>query len=230
MGYQSASGSESHPGRVRNNNQDAVKSALDLRLWVVADGMGGQAADEVASRLAVDEIESAIRSGEPLPHAVARAHRIIRTAPDRGCGYAGMGTTVVVLKLHTHRYEVAWVRDSRVYLLRRGVLTQLTRDHSLVQDLVESGGISLTEARSHPHRNIITRVLGGDVEPVVDQCFGPIDSGDRFLLCSDGVNNEIDGARIRDIVTETHRPEDAAAGLVAAGGRDNISAMVVAVD
>jgi protein phosphatase len=145
-----------------------------------------------------------------------------------------MGTTVVVLKLHRHRYEVAWVGDSRVYLLRRGVLTQLTRDHSLVQDLLESGGISVTEAQSHPHRNIITRVLGGDVEPVVDRCSDRIVPGDLFLLCSDGLSNEIDDARIRYILTVAEGPVAAAADLVAAaveaGGRDNISATVIAVD
>ena len=234
MGYHSAFGCESHAGRVRDNNQDAAKSAADLGLWIVADGMGGEAAGEVASRLAVDEIETAIRSGDPLPDAVARAHRSIRAAPARGFGSAGMGSTVVVLKLHSHRYEIAWVGDSRVYLLRRGVLTQLTRDHSLVQDLLESGAISVIEAQAHPHRNIITRVLGGDAEPVIDQCSGRVDAGDLFLLCSDGLNNEIDDARIRDLLTAAKGPEAAAADLVAAaveaGGRDNISAMVVAVD
>lgn len=229
------SGAATHVGAVRRHNEDSFCSTPDMGLWVVADGMGGAASGDVASALAVSGIEVGTARGQDLVQAITGAHEAIIAAPAKGRGTPGMGSTIVALRVQRNTYELAWVGDSRIYRLRSGELGQLTRDHSLVQDLVEQGEIAASEARSHPQRNIITRALGAlsNSAPVVDRREGNLQAGDVFLLCTDGLNGELDDDRIRDILVDGRDPQDAAqrlvAAAVAAGGKDNVTAVVVAV-
>ena len=229
------SGGASDVGAVRRHNEDAWSASPGSDLWLVADGMGGAAAGDVASQLAIEEVDRLVATGTPLPDAVASAHDAIVAAPAAGRGAAGMGTTMVALRLAGDRYELAWVGDSRIYRLRGGELEQLTRDHSLVQDMVDDGEITAAEARSHPQRNIITRALGAlsSAAPAVDRGGGSVHAGDVFLLCTDGLNGELEDDRIRHILAGSKDPQDAArrlvAAAVAAGGQDNVTAVVVAV-
>jgi protein phosphatase len=204
-------------------------------LWLVADGMGGAAAGDVASKLAIEEVNRLVAAGTALPDAIASAHEAILSAPAAGRGSAGMGTTLVALRLEGGRYELAWVGDSRIYRLRGGELAQLTRDHSLVQEMIESGEITAAEARAHPKRNIITRALGAlsARAPKLDRREGDVQAGDLFLLCTDGLNGELADDRIQSILADSRDPQDAArllvAAAVAAGGQDNVTAVVIAV-
>ena len=227
-------GAATHVGSVRHLNEDSFCARPDLGLWLVADGMGGAASGEVASALAVAEIEAGIARGQDLVPAIQGAHEAIVAAPAKGRGTPGMGTTVVALRVQQDSYEVAWVGDSRAYLFRADALTQLTRDHSLVQERVDRGEITRDEARSHPQRNIITQVLGssGVAPPEPDRVGGRVRPGDLFLLCSDGLNGEIDDDLMNRMLSRGPDPRQSAQKLVdaalAAGGNDNITAVVVA--
>jgi serine/threonine protein phosphatase PrpC len=230
-----ATGAVSHVGAVRRQNEDAFSARADLGLWIVADGMGGPAAGEVASTLVISEVEARIAAGEGLVDAIRAAHGAILAAPGEGRGTAGMGSTVVALRLRVDSYEVAWVGDSRAYLFREGRLHQLTRDHSLVQEMLDRSEITPAQARRHPQRNIITQALGGlgTATPVPDRVSGVAHKDDVFLLCSDGLNGELGEVQIKTLLSDAEGPEHTAQQLVeaalSAGGRDNITAVVVAI-
>ncbi|MGQ0434025.1 MAG: Stp1/IreP family PP2C-type Ser/Thr phosphatase [Microthrixaceae bacterium] len=242
-------GAATDTGRIRAINQDSYAMLPELGIYVVADGMGGAQGGEVASRMAID----AIREGYQEPSATALAE-VIAHANDRIHAAAddpnlrGMGTTTVALAIVPEEPDpdapepdvdppqhllVANVGDSRAYLLRDGGLTQITDDHSVVAELVRDGHITASEAEAHPQRNIITRVLG--VYPEVAADLWPIDPvrGDRYLLCSDGLFNEVTDDQITAALRRLHDPGEAAAELVRlaneGGGRDNITVIVVDV-
>jgi protein phosphatase len=227
----------SDPGRVRANNQDAA--AADRSLFVVADGMGGHAAGEVASRVAVESMrESAVGGDGGLVDAVRIANRAIYDQATDNPSLRGMGTTLAAIALlrdadGSTRMHVVNVGDSRVYLLRDGALEQITEDHSLVAELEREGRLTPEEARTHPQRNIVTRVLGNSPDVDVDEF--PIDPfrGDRYLLCSDGLFNEVTDGEIASVLRQEHDPQRAVDELVRrandAGGRDNITVVVVDV-
>ena len=229
-----ATGAETHVGAVRRQNEDAFAVREDLGLWIVADGMGGAAAGDVASMLAVSTIQARFAAGGDLVSATRGAHDAILSAPAEGRGKAGMGATVVALTIGNGGYEIVWVGDSRAYLLRDGVLSELTHDHSLVQDMVDRGEITAEEARQHPQRNVITQALGGlgIAAPVPDRVNGDLRPGDVFLLCTDGLNGELGSQQIELLVKHAKGPHDAARKLVEAalkaGGRDNVTAVVIA--
>jgi PPM family protein phosphatase len=229
-------GSASLVGRVRSANEDALAVTEDL--VVVADGMGGHLAGEVASADAVEVVADA--SGRPsLAELVAAVHRANRRINQRAADddeLRGMGTTVCAVGLvdeDGERLAVLNVGDSRVYLLADGTLTRLTEDHSLVETLVREGRISPEDAEVHPQRNVLTRALGVDASVVVDAWLLDPCDGDRLLLCSDGLFNELSEARINEILSEERDPQTCASRLAdeadAAGGRDNISTVVVDV-
>lgn len=227
-------------GRVRSNNQDSFLLLPDRGLWVVADGMGGAQGGEVASRLAVETFEDAYeeQTEQSLAEVVAEAnHRIYEAAASTEL--RGMGTTAVGLALVSdddsdrQHLVVVNVGDSRAYLYRDGGLTQLTDDHSVVAELVRDGRITAEEADVHPQRNVITRVLG--VYPEVAADLWPIDPvrGDRYLLCSDGLFNEVGDDQMAAVLRRLGDPSEAAAELVRlaneGGGRDNITVIVLDV-
>jgi PPM family protein phosphatase len=228
-----------HAGKVRANNEDAllVGEGRDETLFVVADGIGGFEAGEVASRIAVDVLKE-LAPGASFEAAISEANRRILAAGRGDERLSGMGTTVVAVRFGGTRDEpvaqVAHVGDSRAYLLRGGSLRPVTEDHSLVAELVRSGDLTRDQAAEHPQKNLITRALGADEEVEVDTAVLPVEAGDRFLLCSDGLSDMIPETRIGEILAEAPGdPEKPARSLVSAaldaGGADNVTVIVVDV-
>ena len=228
-----------HPGKVRNNNEDSllVGEGRDETLFVVADGIGGFEAGEVASSITIDVLKDIVPVGS-LEDAIREANRRILAAAKSDERLSGMGTTVVALRFggteSEPAAEISHVGDSRAYLLRDGELKPITEDHSLVAELVRSGDLTRDEASEHPQKNLITRALGAEVEVEVDTTVLPIRSGDRFILCSDGLSDMIPETRMLDLLTfSPEGPEKAAQTLVSAaleaGGTDNVTVVVVDV-
>ena len=223
-------------GNIRENNQDDLLIVEDS-LFVVADGMGGHVAGEVASREAVEAMESAFAtpaSSDDLRQAVRTANGAVWKRGADNPSYRGMGTTVTaVAVVDGDQLAVANVGDSRTYLLRDDELHQLTQDHSFVQEAVRSGQLTRAQAESHPRRSQLTRALGVSDDVDVDvEVVEPL-SGDRLLLCSDGLWDEVGDELIAMVLSGRKDPEDAASELVRwakeAGGRDNITVIVVDV-
>ncbi len=232
-------GSATDVGMVRESNQDAMLVADPL--FAVADGMGGANGGEVASATALDILSSTFADGthpDDLLEAVRRANAKVWDKAQLNDNLRGMGTTLTVLaKIEDEegeRIAIANVGDSRAYLLRDGELTQVTTDHSLVEEMVRAGEISPEEAEIHPRRNILTRALG--VEPTVqaDIDFVVPVPGDRFLLCSDGLVREVGDNQVGAVLRRLRNPDEACKELVgmakAAGGHDNITIVIVDVE
>jgi serine/threonine protein phosphatase PrpC len=232
-------GAATHPGQVRMNNEDAY--AADDGMWVVADGMGGHLAGEVASAYTIDALRAAnrvgITSSSDMVEAVQQANDTIRHEAQTNPGRRGMGTTVTALAVMHHpdnpQLVVANVGDSRTYLWRDGQLLSVTVDHSYVQELVSGGEITVDEARTHPRRNIVTRALGIEPGVIVDTWTLAAVRGDRYILCSDGLVDEVTDDEIAAVVAAESDPQKAAERLVAVandhGGRDNVTVIVVDV-
>lgn len=235
------SGSATHVGQVRSNNQDSFLVLAEADLYGVADGMGGHNGGEVASAMAVEHLQE--HAGEPSLENLKQAARIGNRAIFEKAGadpeLHGMGTTLCAVRVvpgaDGEGDEIAWINvgDSRVYLFRDDQLIQLSRDHSLVEDLLRDGQLTEDEAKVHPKRNIITRALGIDVDVDVDGSTVIPFNGDRFLLCSDGLFGEVAGDQISSVLRRLSDPTEAAEELVRlaneAGGRDNITVVVVEV-
>jgi serine/threonine protein phosphatase PrpC len=228
-----------HAGKVRQNNEDAllVGEGKDETLFVVADGIGGFEAGEVASSLAVDVLKD-LQPDDPFTAAIGEANRRIVAAGRGDEKLSGMGTTVVAIRFGgTQREpvaEVAHVGDSRAYLMRGGDMNPITEDHSLVAELVRNGDLTRDQAAEHPQKNLITRALGADEEVDVDTAILPVEAGDRILLCSDGLSDMVSEAGISEILADSPEdPERVARGLLSAaldaGGNDNITIVVVDV-
>ena len=224
-------GSRTDVGCVRDHNEDSLVVAPPL--FAVADGMGGHAAGEVASEIAVNvlaELAPKDLDGAALEHAVEEAnHEIIRAARD-GRGREGMGTTLTACMLENERLVIAQVGDSRAYLLHHGKLQQLTRDHSLMADMIEAGQLTPEEARHHPQRSVITRALGSDPNTRPDMYEINVETGDRLLVCSDGLSSMIEDEQIEAVMRRVPDPQRCASQLVneaiAAGGHDNVTVIV----
>lgn len=225
-------------GMVRQQNEDSFFA--EENLFVVADGMGGHNAGEVASALAVTTLKAAARLGiddaEVFRDVVQQANSAIYTASLDDSTQSGMGTTLIAMSI-VQGIEplvlVANVGDSRAYLWRGGALTRLSVDHSYVQELVNEGIITPEEARVHPRRNIVTRALGIDRSVMVDVFTYMVRTGDRVVLCSDGLVDEVADAEIIKVLGQHSDPQDTAEALVMVantnGGRDNTTVVVVDV-
>lgn len=223
-------------GRVRQQNEDSIGAFPEFGLWVVADGMGGHAAGDVASRIIIEEMGSL---GVPISaqdqrarvqERLARAHhRILNHSRDSGLG--GAGSTVAALLLHGSELACIWAGDSRIYLMREGRLTPLTRDHSEVALMVAAGTLTEDEARIAPRRNVITRAIGIGQTAQPDTASGVIKDGDRLLLCSDGLTEHLSDAEIAGFVGRGLSAAGVAEALIAEtlqrGARDNVSVIVV---
>ncbi|HEX7640202.1 MAG TPA: PP2C family serine/threonine-protein phosphatase [Burkholderiaceae bacterium] len=242
--------SRTDPGRIRTANEDAVRYDANLGLALLADGMGGYAAGEVASRMAVDEIFEELASALPHLHAeppsedreglhedmrfaVRRANASILAAARREPDYEGMGATLVIAVLMHDRLTVAHLGDSRAYRFRAGALEQLTRDHCWVDEQIAMGALSVDAILDPRYRNIVTRALG--IEDDIDLEVHDHDArpGDLFLMCSDGLTDMLDDAAIAGHLAGGRPLAETASGLVdaanAAGGRDNVSVLLVQV-
>ena len=235
-------GAATDVGRLRHDNQDAYLA--NERVLAVADGMGGHRGGEIASQIAIETIEAAYSEAtiDALHDTIETANRAVLERAADNPELRGMGTTLVAIAPvdadepapvdGMHRQAVGWVNigDSRLYLFRDGELEQLSEDHSLVEEMVRDGRIAPEDARTHPQRNIVTRALGIDPRPRIDMGTVIPYVGDRFLLCSDGLSNEVDEARIAATLRRLADPDDAARELVRlaleGGGRDNVTVVI----
>lgn len=221
-------------GKVRANNQDAPIVSEKLRLYGVADGMGGHKGGEVASTSARDdllrELEGKTPSVATLSGAIEEVNHQIYHQQEHDDALTGMGTTLSVLWMSDNFVYIGHVGDSRVYLLRDGEFKQMTLDHSLVEQLVREGVLTEEEAQNHPMRNIITRAIGTDESVEVDVVVEERRKGDLWLACSDGLHGLVDDRQMRDALRQ-YAPEKAADVLLKAaldaGGRDNVTLVIV---
>jgi len=220
-------------GRRRRRNEDAF--VCDPPLFAIADGMGGAQAGEIASHLAATSVQRAARSGatdeERVTALIQDANRSVYERARTDQSTSGMGTTMTVAFVDGDIVRLGHVGDSRAYLVRDHALEQLTEDHSLVGELIRSGRLSPEEAEAHPHRSVITRVLGTDPEVKVDAFSIGTKPGDLFLLCSDGLTSMVDDARILEVLEEHLGDVDAAARALiaeanASGGEDNVTVVL----
>jgi protein phosphatase len=227
-------GHYSHVGLRRELNEDTYYGDAELGLWLVADGLGGHEFGEVASAIARDTVVREIRSGNPLAEAIRKAdEEIIRQIRRRSEGLP-MGSTIVAIRIGPqNRFELAWVGDSRAYLWN-GALRQLSSDHSYVQELIDQGAITPEQARSHPHRNVVTQALGvTDPQALkVETLTGELKTGMQILLCSDGLTEEVDDQQISGILAQKElSAQESVDQLVAAaldgGGSDNVTVVVL---
>jgi PPM family protein phosphatase len=235
-----------HRGLMRSENEDCVAARPETGLAVLADGMGGHNAGEVASRIAVEVISGAMaasleaesrrptaeRIESMITDAIARANTLVYNAARGHSAYSGMGTTIVVAVWYGAHVSIGHIGDSRAYRLRAGELVQLTRDHTLVQDRVERGTLSRAQARRAAARNILTRALGTAPSVAADLRTYDAQSEDVYVLCSDGLSDMLDDRDIRSTLTLPHATlREAADQLVLEanhrGGADNISVIVV---
>jgi serine/threonine protein phosphatase PrpC len=223
-------------GRQRRENEDSAFARAPV--FVVADGMGGAQAGEVASRIAIETFEAGLGdSGSPEERLAVRAREANRRIYDRSrteLGREGMGTTLTAAYLDEGSVAIAHVGDSRAYLFRDGELTRLTQDHSLVDELVRRGKLTEEQAAEHPQRSIITRALGPEPEVEVDTYTFPVRRGDVLLLCSDGLTSMISEERIAQVLGSAESLDEAADNLIQeaneAGGRDNITVVLTRVE
>ena len=225
-------GARSDVGCVRSHNEDSY--LVQSPLFCVCDGMGGHAAGEVASSIAVETIaRMAPRAADPamLGAAIEAANAAIIEAAGKGIGKPGMGCTATAAYIEGSQLAIAHVGDSRAYLLHEGTLIRVTRDHSYVEELVEAGEITADEARVHPNRSVITRALGSDPLMYADHFQLNIEEGDRLILCSDGLSSMIADGEIERIATQSTTAQICTDNLVdaalAAGGGDNVTVVVV---
>ena len=226
-------------GKIRKMNQDFL--AVSNSLFIVADGMGGHRGGEAASEIAAKKLfeKQTYSTVQSFRDQVIEANTAVRAIAETNSELEGMGTTLCGITLvepstgNAETLAVANIGDSRIYLLSQGEFSQITEDHSLVEEMRREGKITEKEAESHPHRNIITRALGIDVEANVDCWEIPIHKDDRFLLCTDGLSNEVSAAEIRHILEKVDSPQEAAEQLVrlanSNGGNDNTTVVIVDV-
>jgi protein phosphatase len=223
----------SDTGRIRHHNED--RALASPRVLVVADGMGGAKAGEVAAQMAVDAVGrlvGPVHEGD-VRGAVERANKAIRRLATDDPDKSGMGTTLTAAMLDDGRLDVVHVGDSRAYLWRDGELRQVTEDHSVVAELVRRGSITREEAETHPHRNVITRALGAEDGVDADVVHIDLRDGDVVLLCSDGLSSYVPEAAIAEVLAQSDTLEAAAKGLVSlangAGGVDNVTVVLARV-
>jgi protein phosphatase len=224
----------SDTGRVRSNNQDRILVDETHGLWVVADGMGGHSGGAEASRLACEALNESIGHGMPLIDAFEVAHSRVRGAQDGDPELHDMGTTLVAVHESDGGFELAWVGDSRLYRLNRkdGSFSCLTRDQNVAGRLLDTGRITEAQARAHPQRHVLTDCIGQrEGLPTIETRRVPWQSSDRLLLCSDGLNSELTDQLLSRALARFDSPREVAEKLVdealAAGGRDNISLIVL---
>jgi serine/threonine protein phosphatase PrpC len=222
-----------HPGNREGENQDSIGWDTQQQLWFVADGMGGHASGEVASRLVKETLLNQVAQ-VGVPAAVLMAHEAVSREAQQLDPARGMGSTVVTAQILNRSAQIVWVGDSRAYLWRRRQLQRLTRDHSYLEMLRQEENLSETALRSQQGSNVVTQALGmGTPEP--SQANVPLRHGDWIILCSDGLPVELRDSEIQQtLAAHSTTPKDAADALLAAtmahGGRDNISIIVIPYD
>jgi serine/threonine protein phosphatase PrpC len=232
-------------GKVRKDNEDSYLVSVERGLFSVADGMGGYAGGQVASSIAIRVLDQELPSqavgvdadrneGEALLAALQKANKII-LEQGREEEYLGMGTTVTTALIADSRLWIAHIGDSRAYLCREGQVGQLTQDHSLVNELVQQGELTLEEAQNHPRRHVLTRALGVNEQPEIDLRQLPVQEGDLLLLCTDGLYNQLNEGELENILAQQEgslqmKVENLVNLALERGGHDNITAVLVRYD
>lgn len=235
------SSGETHLGAVRKLNEDAYLERPDLGLWIVADGMGGHHGGNIASGMIVDEMnlvrEDMFKNRhellEILKEKMLTTNQYLCDLAQTRFKGGVVGSTVVALLMDQDGYTLAWAGDSRAYLLRERLLMQVTRDHSQVNDLVDSGAISEEEAETHPLANVITRAVGADDDFEMEIVNGNFDDGDTFMLCSDGINKELSDSEIAQLLVNGNLMESRRALIYSAlvrKAKDNLTVVIVTVN
>ena len=230
-----------HPGMKRSHNEDAFVNRPDLGLWAVADGAGGHAAGEVASSMIAEALEAippGLSASELLAEVRLRirsTHNALRVEAARRGANVIVASTVVIMLARNDHFACLWAGDSRAYLLRTGELRQITRDHSLVQELVDSGVIRADEAEGHPRANVITRAVGADLDAEfdLDKVSDRLLPGDRFLLCSDGLCKTLQAEELASILgtdAGVPPPQALVAAALTMNASDNVTAVTVEVN
>lgn len=226
----------SHVGTVRKVNEDACLNRPARGLWVVADGMGGHSAGDIASKTIVEMLDELPGDGS-LATVAERLEECLREANSRLVRMAResdkhtIGSTVAALVIRGHHALCAWAGDSRVYRLRKGKVEQLTQDHAMVEDMVEAGLIRRDEAESHPHANRITRAIGATDDVFIDMEIHEVAPNDRFLLCSDGLYKELSEEEVGKLLKKRGDVAKAAVDLaLERGARDNVTVVTVTID
>lgn len=224
-----------HPGAVRRHNEDSFVDRPDLGLWAVADGAGGHDAGEVAAAMlkqALEGVPAGLAPGALMAEVRARmdgVHQALRVeAAERG-PRSIIASTLVVLLAQGGEVACLWAGDARAYRLRDGVLSQMTRDHSLVQALVDAGAITASEAERHPRANVITRAVGAEAALELEEVRQGLASGDRFLLCSDGLNKAVPEAELAALLAGPLPAERLVDAALARRASDNVTAVAIAV-
>jgi PPM family protein phosphatase len=234
------SGAWNDQGKIRTSNEDQYVANPQKRIFLVADGMGGHAAGEVASKMAASRIEEILSQSESfsdpeslLQKAVQNANLQVYKAQLHNPEYRGMGSTLTILTFQDNRYYIAHVGDSRTYLLRNGNLTQLTRDHSLVWQLYEDHLITKEELSRHPRKNLITRSIGTHPQIEAETQSDRVFENDMFLICSDGLTDVLSDQQIQNFLNSGKTSHEISEMLVeaanAGGGPDNITVVVVRI-
>jgi protein phosphatase/serine/threonine-protein phosphatase Stp1 len=226
----------SHSGAVRDHNEDSFVDRPEIGLWAVADGAGGHNSGEVASAMikqALERIQAGLSASEMIAEVragIANAHNALLAEAARRGPQIMIASTVAVLLAHEDHYACLWAGDSRIYLLREAELRQLTRDHSLVQEMVDAGVVRPENAESHPRANVITRAVGAEGDPFeLEKIVGGILPGDRFLLCSDGLFKALPVADVASLLdpAEISPAEALIEAALRARATDNVTAVVV---
>ncbi len=238
--FQWLSAERSHVGMVRAINEDACLALPEMGLWAVADGMGGHEAGDIASQMIVETLKqitpqqdwedflAAVREG------LREVNRRLRAESAQRYQHRTIGSTVVVLVMRESQCACLWAGDSRIYRLRGDELQQLTRDHSHVQELVDQGLISAEDAHRHPLANVITRAVGSTDDLPIDEAVYPLQAGDMFLLCSDGLNKTVSDEEIAHLLSDSQHHCDAAVKAfihlaLMRDANDNVTTVVVDV-
>jgi len=230
-------GAATHVGLVRSNNEDCFLADPDLGLWLIADGMGGHDAGEVASGIVKDSVHQSVKQKVCLATAIEQSHEDVKTAARNNIGSPNMGTTIIALQDFGTKFQIAWVGDSRAYLWDSlsATLTQLSRDHSYVQALYDAGSITLEQMQNHPQKNVITQSLGvAELDKVtVDSLNFNWGEHQRIILCSDGLSDLLSDKEIANSCRkQQNKPEQALVDTLIQealdkGGSDNISVEVI---
>jgi PPM family protein phosphatase len=232
-------GAQSDQGKVRTSNEDSLVANPANRIFLVADGMGGHAAGEIASKMAAEKVEEILSAGRPdssmeelLQCAVNEANTAVHETQKTRAECRGMGSTLTVLTFADGKYYVAQVGDSRAYLLRDSSLDQLTQDHSLVWPLYRSGVITKDEISRNPRKNLITRSIGTQPQVEADLQSGPAEENDLFLICSDGLTDVLSDGEISRILLSNRTDAQGYCDLLVSaansgGGPDNITTVIV---
>lgn len=236
MSYRWWSCCRTNTGRRRTVNEDAFLQMDDVGLWLIADGMGGHARGDVASRFVVEAFDGLVKPGsmdefsKEVKHRIYLANERIQAEVSQTGSDQIMGTTVVAFMVFKREWRCIWAGDSRAYLLRDGRLSQISHDHSVVQEMVDRGELLQDEAASHPMANRITRAVGTQDNPQLEERRSILRDGDTVLLCSDGLNKEVDEAELATIL-ESLDCEEASRELVdltlERGARDNVTVAVI---